>query len=471
MAHEKSLNGNTISEKVDFSYIGVHGLWHYNLGKFARAFDAHILIVPGHIEARIQTQTPIDVSIEYAVTKFAQSLRAPMNTMPQTAKRHLRILCLYTLGFGPNAEELQHTVENLASSGQNAQASLLALIFNDRELAFKALQVGPRRDEDTYQGLSMAITAFSLVEEGNLRGDRRTQALQRVKQSLGDTKGPFAKAIVLYITNGEWAEVLKADFLPLRFRVAIALLSLSDADLTSYLNRETERTIISGDVQGIVLTGLSNPAIDLFESYIERTSDLQTAVLALSFAVPRFVRDERFNNWRHSHRKLLNTWKLYVERSRFDVQSTRLSTTYEGTRIFRPAPPQVTLRCSKCGDAVHRDLPPENQSVSTISVAGSQSQSQSHNVFGDSRSGTVCSKCNAHLPRCVICDLWLGVPDQKSRGVAAGREGKDPFAQHMEMCMTCGHMYHRGEATEWFAIHPKCPASDCKCRCNELDVR
>ncbi|MCJ1244173.1 hypothetical protein MMC30_001371 [Trapelia coarctata] len=436
VAHEKSLNGNMVSEKVDFSYVGIHGLWHHNLGKSASAFDAYLLIVPGRIEARTQSHTPMDVSIEYAITKLAQSLRAPMNSMPQTSKRHLRILCLYSLGFGPNAEELQHTVEKLASSGQNAQASLIALIFNDHELAFKALQAGPRKDEDAYQGLSMALTAFCLIEEGNLRGDRRTQALQRVKQSLRDTKGPYAKAIALYITTSEWAEVLKADFLPLGFRVAIALLSLPDADLTSYLNRETQRTVVSGDLQGIVLTGLSSPAIDLFESYIERTSDLQTAVLALSFAVPRFVRDDRFNVWRQAYRSLLNKWKLYIERSRFDAQSTRLSTTYDGTKIIRPTPPQVTLRCNKCGDAVHRDLPPENQSVSTISITGSQSQSQSHNVLGDSRSGTVCSKCNAHLPRCVICELWLGVPDQRTRGAAVGRERKDPFAQHLELCMT-----------------------------------
>lgn len=471
MAHEKSLNGNMVSEKVDFSYMGAHGLWHLNLGKCISAFDSHVLITPGRIETRIQSQASADVSIEYAVTKFAQSLRAPMNTMPQTSKRHLRILCLYLLGFGPNAEELQQTVEKLASSGHNAQASLLALMFNDRELAFKTLQDGPRNDEVTYQGLSMAITAFSLIEEGNLRGERRTQALQRVKQSLRETKGPYAKAIALYTTTGNWTEALDADFLPLRFRVAIAFLSLSDTDLTSYLNRETQRTIISGDVQGIVLTGLSNPAIDLFESYIERTSDLQTAVLSLSFAAPRFVRDERFNFWRQSYRTLLNTWKLYIERSRFDAQSTKLSTTHYGTKLIRPSPPQVTLRCNKCGDALHREIPSDDQSVSSVSVAGSQSQSQNHSVLGDSRSGTVCPKCNAHLPRCVICEMWLGVPDQKARGAAVGRERNDPFDQHLEICLTCGHMYHRGHATEWFAKHAECPAPECKCRCNELDCK
>lgn len=425
----------------------------------------------GRLEARIQSQVPVDVSIEYAVTKFAQSLRAPLNAMPQTSKRHLRILCLYTLGFSPNAEELQQTVEKLASRGNNAQASLLALIFNDRELAFKALHAGPRKDDDAYQGLSMAITAFSLVEEGNLRGDRRMQALHRVKQSLRDIKGPYAKAIARYITTGAWPEVLDVDFLPLKFRVAIALLSLSDADLTSYLDRETRRTIDSGDVQGIVLTGLSNPGIDLLESYIERTSDLQTAVLALSFAAPRFVCDDRFNVWRQAYRLRLNAWKLWVERSRFDAQSVKLSTTHDGTKLIRPPTRQVGLRCNKCGDAVHRDVPPENQSASTVSASGSQSQPQSHNVFGDNRSGTVCPKCNAHLPRCVICELWLGMPDQRSRGVGVGREGKDPNELRLEICMTCRHMYHRGHATDWFAKHAECPAPDCKCRCNELDCR
>ena len=433
-------------------------------------FHGLVLIRSGQAETRVQAKSFSDLSIGHAITTFARSLEWPMELLPQTATAEKRIICLHTLGLSPKSEHLLNRVEDLAASGANAQSCLLALMFKDRELAFKALQSGPRKEDDIHHRLSMALTTFSIIEDSNMSGVQRTRSLQRIEHSLGNLKGPYVEAIGKFLTTGLWSEVLTLKSVPLQLKVAIALLFLPDDDLSSYINHETHLAISSGNTHGIILTGLSKPTIDLFQSYINLTSDVQTAVLAMSFSAPRFVHDRRFDVWRRAYRSLLNTWGLYIERTKFDMQSTKLSVTWDGTKSLQPLRAQVSLRCRKCSEALHRDLPqPDTQSVSTtVSGGRSQTPHKSVNIFGDSKSGTVCPKCNAHLPRCVICDLWLGVPDPRSKG-ARGETDKDPFSQHLEVCLRCRHMYHRGHAQQWFGDHVKCAVPDCECRCNSLD--
>ena len=59
-------------------------------------------------------------------------------------------------------------------------------------------------------------------------------------------------------------------------------------------------------IEGLLLTGLNGvDGVDLLgrilrnriESYIEVTGDVQTAVLLLSHAVPRYFQDERYTLW------------------------------------------------------------------------------------------------------------------------------------------------------------------------------
>ena len=415
-------------------------------------------------DTRILSKPPHDVSIASAITSLAQALGLQDAGLPETAKAEHRLVCLYTLGFSAKTGKLFSSVNNLAESGDNAQACLLSLMYNNSDLALKALQSGPRKDEAIHKGLAMAITAFSLLEEAKLQGERRKLAFSRIQDSVSTTDEPHAKAITSYVTTGNWATVLQTLSVPFRYRLGIALRTLSDASLSTFLAHESSQAILLGAPQTLPLIGLTIPTLSLFQSYLNRTSDLQSAVLAMSFAAPRFVRDLRFDTWRAAYRTQLNTWKLFIERTYFDTQSTKLSVTWDGTKTLRPSVAQVTLRCGKCGDALHRDASPTELSAS---VASGTTGHHTGSIFGDSRSGTVCPKCYAHLPRCVICDLWLGVPDPRSRGALTAN--RDAFAEALEVCLRCSHMYHRGHAEEWFRGHEKCPVPDCTCRCNELD--
>jgi hypothetical protein len=58
----------------------------------------------------------------------------------------------------------------------------------------------------------------------------------------------------------------------------------------------TETAVREGDLEGLILTGLSARSVDLFQRYIDRTGDLQTAALMLSFVSFR-LQDKRINDW------------------------------------------------------------------------------------------------------------------------------------------------------------------------------
>ncbi|MCJ1404950.1 hypothetical protein MMC11_008176 [Xylographa trunciseda] len=412
MAQNKARDGNMVADDVDFGYLGVNAVWNEDLAPQ---------------DTRILSRNPREISIASAITSLSQSLGLQDAGLPETSKPEHRLICLYTLGFSAKTGKFFSSVNNLIESGDNLQACLLSLMYDNSDLALKALQSGPRKHEDIHNGLAMAITAFSLIQETKLQGERRKLALSRIQDALNTTDEPHTQAIAAYVTSGDWTTVIQTPSVPLRYRLGIAIRTLSDTSLSAFLIHETSQAILSGAPQSLPLTGLTIPTLSLFQSYLNRASDLQSAVLAMSFAAPRFVRDPRFDTWRAAYRAQLNTWKLFIERTYFDTQSTKLSVTWDGTKTLQPTPAQVTLRCGKCGDALHRDAPPTELSAS---VASGTVGHHTGSIFGDARSGTVCPKCYAHLPRCAICDLWLGVPDPRSRGALTSN--KDPFAEALE---------------------------------------
>jgi hypothetical protein len=52
-----------------------------------------------------------------------------------------------------------------------------------------------------------------------------------------------------------------------------------------------------GSLEGILLTGLTTSAVDVFEQYINIVGDVQTASLVLSHVVPKKFKDSRVENW------------------------------------------------------------------------------------------------------------------------------------------------------------------------------
>lgn len=64
-----------------------------------------------------------------------------------------------------------------------------------------------------------------------------------------------------------------------------------------YLNRTLEKLVREGDVEGVVVTGLTSKGVELFEQALDRYGDVQTASLVMSYIVPKRFKDSRVEDW------------------------------------------------------------------------------------------------------------------------------------------------------------------------------
>lgn len=458
-----------VSEGLDLSYIGVYGIWNNDLGK-ERNIVIHTTFtdragLKGHERnSRKIKKTSNNVDMATVVGALCDKLQLPSSSPVETAFPKHRQLCLYTCGLGLPYQQLEDTVKDLVHQGRNTRAAALAVIHNKPKLAFIALRNG---------STSLAHRELSLALAGFVKGitdDTWKETVRDVSKELSD---PYARAILALVSSGDWKDVLAETSLPLRDRVGVALMYLNDQELTQYISTSTAESFQYGDIEGIVLTGLTARSIPLFQAYAQKFSDLQTPLLALSHASPRYFSHLLVDHWRQSYRSFLNSIHLFLPRVQFDVQSTKLSVAAGRQKpLLSPIPGQISLRCNNCDLALDRN--PDNSPSPTL-AAPTAGVTHHGSVFGDSRSGTVCPRCGRHMPRCVICMLWLGMPDPNSKGGAVGTgmrvAGKkiNPLEEFVMVCKGCWHMSHGGHAEEWFREHDVCPVPGCNCRCGNID--
>ena len=392
-----------------------------------------------------------------AVKTLSRSLQLPQLSIKDTNFPAHRQLCLYTCGFGLANEQLEDVVRDLVRQSQNTRAAALAIIHDRRKLALQALRSGTA--SSVHKEVSLALAGYAK----GMANDDWDETLLEVAKELDD---PYARAILALVRYGDWHDVLAESALPLRDRVGVALMYLDDRELTRYIKEITEESVKQGDVEGIVLTGLTEKAVQLFQHYIVKFSDLQTAILAMSFTSPRYFTDYRVDAWRESYRATLNTYRMFIPRVHFDVQSTKLSTPPNRKPLLALAPRQVTLRCNNCDQSLDRNA----DNAAPAGFNASLSTNHQGSIFGDAKSGTVCPKCGRHMPRCVICMMWLGMPDSHTKGGVIAGDKRRPMADFITVCRGCWHMSHGAHAEEWFAGHEVCPVPDCECRCAKVDA-
>lgn len=517
--------GFMTQDNFDLSYIGVHGLWMEDFSLKSRMLgpsSSKMWKIIEILERRLNVAGGRVCTTEYS------------------AHRHL---CLYISGLAWSYEELEAMVRRLIAQNQHAKAAAMAVFADERKLAYMALR--HKTATQSHKMLAMAIAGapkqFKLaagdVENESEGSEDWSETIVSLAEELVD---PYARAILALVKSGDWNAVVQEESLPLKYRLAVALRWLSDSALTSYLARITREAISNGDIEAIILTGTgTDGGVELLGNYITKFGDVQTAVLALSSTVPRYVDHpvlvRRFQQWRETYRELMNSWGLKFERVRFDIGSQKLAVDSSGRKLTKPVRPQVALVCNFCtqslaqfghfsdpnaeetdGNRAFRETPGPIQKYTTSERAAAK--------------GTVCPKCERHLPRCGVCDLWLGSPDPShlrwyapsidrngsmdlsasltgsattiigphpsvlapqsvasSAPAAGGGGGSDEARQDTSsamrdweemlrkvtvFCIKCRHGFHAHHAKQWFggyggrAGHKVCPVSTCQCVCD-----
>eukprot|EP00980_Cylindrotheca_fusiformis_P020253 scaffold7328_cov145-Cylindrotheca_fusiformis.AAC.1 len=229
-------------------------------------------------------------------------------------------------------------------------------------------------------------------------------------------------------TPGSLGEVLGNMKLGLSDRVAFACRFLEHHDLKNYLSKCINSCQSSGNIEGLVVSGLSRDGIQILQSFVDGNADIQTAALVVSRAiVPGDWTTERRSciEWVESYRGLLNRWQMWTSRSMFDVdradllrriksrilegassmgskgvsyQTRRLQipTRRDGPRSVDPEflssiPAQLDARCNYCSSPLGLKQGITSQWLSKMRPVLS-----------------CCPQCRKPLPRCAICLLPLG---------------------------------------------------------------
>ena len=276
-------------------------------------------------------------------------------------------------------------------------------------------------------------------------------------ESIASKTDPYLRAISTLIATGDWALLTTQRSLPLADRTFIAVRNFSDEELSSWLRKEVSLASKDGDIEGIALTGITEPLIDIFARYIEKFHDIQTATLVLSICHPRYLDDIRCRAWRNAYRANLQRHKLFFQRTKFEVESTKRSKR-DGVPTLKTPSRQIALRCVFCDAATsltnHHGTPLQTP---TALEARNPLMATSINA------GVSCPNCGRHLPRCVVCLEVVGMPrsdrpEDKEETKTAGR--------FPTFCLKCEHVLHLDHARQWFTKHVECPVPECRCRCN-----
>lgn len=404
------------------------------------------------------------------IKQLVDHLNLPEIKGCETSFPEHRRLSLRLCGAAQSYKELEDSVKNLSAENQHTKAAALAIFQDEPKLAYLGLR--SNQPTQAHKLLAMAIAGAG----GAAKGDSSTDWEETCAEISTELTDPYSRAILAFVSKGDWHAVIKETTLPLKYRIEVALRWLPDDELTNYLKEATEEAVKEGDVEGVVLTGLGHQAIDLFQSYIDKFNDVQTPVLAMSYTVPRIISNEkyiaRFEAWRETYRRSLNSWKLQLERARFDVNSRRFATTADGRNLVSPPPQQVSLTCNYC-------IRPLTQHDASSQISPSATGETVHPTVGNplgpgALSGTVCPRCGRHMPRCGVCNLWLGSPDPMSRsGIAAEAETSNRKPSQTEImrrfvvfCINCNHGFHAHHAHDWFLRHRVCPVAECNCICD-----
>lgn len=369
--------------------------------------------------------------------------------------------------YDPENSILGPLLEKFQADGQVSRSAALSVFHMKIRKAIKILtRSGVQKNQVSYQLVALALAGFT--------DNRETLWQQEIcsmqKNALDD---PYLRATFAFLTSPseKYESVLNETGMSVRDRIGFACNFLSDAHLSEfieYLNRQLTK---EGNLDGMLLTGLSTDGLNLLQSHVDKTGDIQTvSLLSLHASNQEVSKDGRMQQWVNNYRSLLDSWRLWTQRAKFDVQF------YKGNPSGVEKPPQqVYVSCNYCGKGI------------SVFSGGKSKLPFSRSSPNVKSKLTGCPNCRNPLPRCAVCMMHLGSPlaswggptehisKKPSINVASSVSGvtskkSHPFASWILWCQTCRHGGHSAHLLEWFAEHSECPVTGCSCRCLNLDT-
>ncbi|GJN77501.1 WD repeat-containing protein [Purpureocillium lilacinum] len=449
-AEDAADDGGMLLGNMDLSFLGVHAIWTNDLGK-----TPSTRLAPG-------TAVPDASQWERAIGQFCKKRRFPKFDGVSTRKPHHRQLCLEICGWGDPQKHDPSGVDREADpeypTAIHTMVASRALFRGDTKQAVQILKKASSRHPE----LLFVSLALQLIGRGNRQSAKEQLEIDDAVASKTD---PYLRAISSLIATGDWSTIANQRSLPLADRAVVAVRNFDDDQLTKWLTDQVALAVEDGDIEGIALTGINDNMVDIFARYVQKFHDVQTATLVLSTCYPRYIDDIRCRAWRNAYRALLQRHRLFFQRTKFEVESTKRSKR-DGVPTIKPPSRQIALRCVFC-DA---ETSLANQGAGSgggggggAATAPSALETRNPLLATSINAGVSCPNCGRHLPRCVVCLEVVGVPrsDKPEDKEETRMAGRFPT-----FCLRCEHVLHLDHARQWFARHVECPVPECRCRCN-----
>lgn len=452
-----------VGNGLDLKYLGVSSIWTNELTMYDER-----LIDP---DAKTSQEMFSD-----AVKEIVDALALPAFDSVKTRYPENRQLCLSLCGWALDKKGVQKDCQALVDDGDIYKAIVLAHFQGYKDVALSLLRSALQEKKLSQDDISLAAVISCASPSSGVSSDQREACAWMADM----TSDPYLKSLLTYFISGEWTTVVGMKQLSLSDRVAVALRYLSDSQLSHFLHTATTEAINEGSISGLLLTGLTTRALDLLQVYIAKhPSGIQDAVLLLSRACPLYVQDPRWTLWKDIYLEQMQTWRTFLERTRYVKEHNLRSVTREGRAVNKPTQPSLTIRCINCQQnlALRKDpksskqrlVPtPSSHRHSAASAAAPPPPPPRVGKHSTSSPALACPNCNAQMPRCGLCMLWLGSPDPAKPGAAESLKQEDLEARLMVFCMSCTHGFHGHHARDWFARHAMCPVPDCGCMCGLL---
>ncbi|KAL4646854.1 WD repeat-containing protein mio [Arapaima gigas] len=376
-------------------------------------------------------------------------------------ERSLALRLCGWIGRGPEVD-VEFFLRSLEQEGEWERAAAIALFNLDIRRAIQILNKGASSEKGGDPNLNVVAMALS----GHT--DEKSSLWREMCSSLRlQLRSPYLRASFAFLTSepGSYDGVLYESKVAVRDRVAFACMFLSDTQLPRYIDKLTNEMKEAGNLEGILLTGLTRDGVDLMESYVDRTGDVQTASFCMLKGSPgEVVKDPRVQCWIENYRNLLDAWRLWHKRAEFDIHRSKLDPSSKPLA-------QVFVSCNFCGKSISYScsaMPHQGRSFSQYGVSGSPTKSKV----------TSCPGCRKPLPRCALCLMNMGTPVSSCPGTGKSDEKVDlskdkklaQFNNWFTWCHNCRHGGHAGHMLSWFRDHTECPVSACTCKCMQLDT-
>ncbi|KAK9779587.1 putative GATOR complex protein MIO zinc-ribbon like domain-containing protein [Seiridium cardinale] len=330
-AEQDAAEGGMTALGMDLSYMGVRTVWANDLGK-----ESTSRLAEG-------TSAPDRGTWERCLQTINTNMSQPKYDGAKTSWPAHRQTCIRICGWGRshqmNLEDYHKTPLAERTSSWHTMATAHALFDGDTDQAIQLL----KKASTEHPELLFVSLALQLI--GRDPGLAREQL--DFDDAVASKTDPYLRAISSLIATSDWETIANQESLPLRERTYVALRYFDDDKLSKWLDKIVTKSIHTGDIEGIVLTGITDKLVDILATYVEKFYDVQTATLVMSICVPRYIDDYRCHVWRNAYRAYLQRHKAFYQRTKFEVESTKRSKR-DGVPTVKPPSRQIALRCVFC---------------------------------------------------------------------------------------------------------------------------